>query len=230
MLLPQKDDSINIGDLIGMLLGDASLGKPKDCKNPRINITHSIRQKDYALYKAELLKTRFKVHIWYGRRYIPKTKKYYGQISMITSHDRRLLGIWKRFYNSGSKRVPKIISAITPRGLALWYFDDGSLITHTRVRKGKRIYDGWNCTFATDSFPLEDQTSLVEMLKTNFDIRARVIGKRKRYYLYINNTESKKMLEIIRPFATKDMIYKVNYQSRIEKTKRLLQKKDDEIV
>lgn len=65
------------------------------------------------------------------------------------------------------KRIPKDIDKfLTPRALAYWFMDDGTYHTNKSVTR--------NYVFATHSFPLEDQETLVQALRDNFEIAATI--------------------------------------------------------
>ena len=87
--------------------------------------------------------------------------------------------------NAGAEGgVPKNIhELLTPRGLAYWFIDDGSKLCINQ----KRYY-----SFATHSFPLEDQEILVEALRDNFEIDATIQKPPSApyYMLYIRSCPS----------------------------------------
>ena len=62
------------------------------------------------------------------------------------------------------KRVAENLhELLTPRGLAYWFMGDGHSEQNGRVYK-----------FSTLSFPKEDQSRLVQVLKDNFSIHATI--------------------------------------------------------
>jgi len=105
-----------------MLLGDA--GKHDN----NFYFGHSIKQKEYALFKANLLSEitgkettiKYLVHHLNGKSY--ESINVYPK---ITDEIKELVGC---MYQGNRKRVtPEILNYLTLEGIALWYMDDGSM-------------------------------------------------------------------------------------------------------
>ena len=110
--------------ILGSLLGDGYVGYAhKTATYPRLRITHGLPQKEYALWKAELL-----------ARLHPKVttlpNKGYGEttVHLQLPSLKALVPLHSAFYVGGLKVVPEgLIKSLSPLALAIWYLDDGSL-------------------------------------------------------------------------------------------------------
>jgi len=103
--------------ILGCILGDGYMRKKT---HAHLQITHSIKQKEYVNWKYRILKNlvsgqplRYRgngkrVGYRFYTRNLPILSKYY-----------------KKFYIGGKKIIPKIIN-LTSLSLAVWYMDDGS--------------------------------------------------------------------------------------------------------
>ena len=192
--------------ILGSLLGDGSLKIHKPYKNARFSFRHSVNQKEYFFWKAEQLKEisgessiwRQKADGFGGKklRYQSLALDSLTELHRLTSRNNRLL-IRRKWLNK-----------LTPLSLAIWWLDDGSLITN-----GKR---GVICT---NSFPLEEQKILARYLLKVWDIKTAIgkifrkrNGKHTEYYrLWIRSSEElKKFLRIILPeLRTSSMLPKI---------------------
>lgn len=209
-----SDDCKSI--IYGTLLGDGCLQKTKGYKNARLSIRHSSAQAEYFHWKVEKLQEiassksvqKQKPHgfskldkLLFQSRSCPELT----EIMSITHHKNRLL-IQRRWCNH-----------LTPLSLAIWWCDDGSIISNGR--KGVLCTDGF------------DETSvrlLANYLQSVWGIYAHVGAiKRDRKYgnysaaeqraaqsyyyrLWFSTEELKKWLRIIMPFIpVASMLYKV---------------------
>ncbi len=183
--------------ILGSLLGDGSLKIHKPYKNARFSFRHSIHQKEYFFWKTRQLKEiSGESNIWQQKadgfggeklRYQSIALESLTELYRLTHKNNRL--IIKR----------KWLNQLTPLSLAVWWLDDGSIISNGR--KG---------VFCTDPFPLEEQMLLARYLLKVWGVKV-AIGKiarernneRKEYYrLWIRSSEMlKKFLRIILPYA-----------------------------
>ena len=130
------EDKIKKSILIGTLLGDGYIPK-KNRKNCSIQWEHAIKDKDYALWKADELGLKY--YIYYRNRLDNRTKKTYSSIIINTASNNILNYYRKLFYPQGKKVINKtILSILTPKAIAVWYCDDGSL--YISKRTGYHLY------------------------------------------------------------------------------------------
>lgn len=180
--------------VLGSLLGDGRLEKPKGYKNARFCFRHSVKQRDYFMWKVSLLKEISGERCWreqppdgwsknpklqYCSKALPELTKLYE-----LTHDKR-----------GKLKVRrKWLNMMTPLSLAIIWFDDGSIIGN-----GRR---GVICT---DGVPLKGQLVFCKYLRKVWGIKARVGRARKGsdvYRIWIRSAESlKRLLRIVMPFA-----------------------------
>lgn len=183
--------------ILGSLLGDGSLKIHKPYKNARFSFRHSIHQQDYFLWKAEQLREIssdksifFQKADGFGGekiRYQSLALESLTELFKLT-HKKNQLVIRRKWLNQ-----------LTPLSLAIWWLDDGSLISNGR--KG---------VFCTDPFSFEDQKIIAKYLKKVWGVEVS-IGKIKRlrngiekeyYRLWIRSSEElKKFLRIILPYV-----------------------------
>ena len=196
-----------IAVILGSILGDGSLKLHKKYANARFSMRHSIKQSEYFYSKVKLLEE------------ISSTKSVFRQKSDgFSSFDKlrfqsKALSSLTEIYNLTHKKDNlrirrKWLNQMTAISIAIWWFDDGSLISNSR--KG---------VFCTDGFELRQLKVLVQYLYKVWDIYTTIApvkrsrgGKQREYYrLWIRSTEElKKLLRIVLPYtSTKIMLPKV---------------------
>lgn len=193
--VPLSDSTKEI--ILGSLLGDGSLKKYRGYKNARFSFRHSEAQKEYFHWKANKLKEIS------GKKSIFKQNHDggYSQKAKLKFQSRALEGLSELFELTHKKNSfhvrRKWLNEMTPLSLAIWWQDDGSLISNGR--KG---------VFCTDGFTEKQVKSLARYMEVAWNIKCIVApvakkkdGKQEKYYrLWIRSTnELKKFLQIILP-------------------------------
>jgi hypothetical protein len=192
--------------ILGSLLGDGSLKIHKNYKNARFAFRHSITQADYFYWKVKKLQDIVSARSVFEQKPdgFSSKKKFRFQSRALASltdlhnetHKRNSLVIQRKWLNR-----------MTAKSLAIWWFDDGSLISNGR--KG---------VFCTDGFDKKSVKVLAQYLQVVWDIRAHIApvsvsrhGKRQQYWrLWIRSTaELQKFLSVILPYTPLCMIDKV---------------------
>lgn len=171
--------------LFGSLLGDCSL--ISSGKNCYYEETHSIRQKDYLIWKNNFLKifngyTKFKVYK------SSKSSKMYKSFLLKTLSFPILYNYYKEFYQHGRKVINKnILDQLRELGLTIWYLDDGHVTPEGLIR------------FSTDGYTYEEHLLIKKWFEEKWSVFPR-IGKRNRkyYYLLFNKRDSNRLLEIFK--------------------------------
>ena len=172
--------------ILGCVLGDGYLRK-KTCTH--LQITHSIKQKQYVDWKYRILKNLV----------ITKPTTYKGNGNRIgyrffTRSLKELNPFYKRFYPKGIKVIPENI-ILKPLTLAVWYMDDGS-----------KNYKG--CYFNSQSFDLLSQNILINVLN-KLDIEAN-LNKDKQYFrIRVRTSITPHLMDMIKPYLIKSMLYKI---------------------
>lgn len=177
--------------ILGSLLGDGCLKIYKGYKNAKFSIRHTNDQKNYLLWKVEKLR---ETHVL-GTVSKGKPDGVSNQIKWIfqSNVSSQLTEIHEITHKKNQKRVKrKWLNHLTPLGLAIWWFDDGSLICHRR--RG---------VFCTDNFTEKECVLLKNYLSKVWKIRVTIhpihrkaTGK-KYFRIWICNSELQKFLNLI---------------------------------
>ncbi len=181
--------------ILGCLLGDGSLKIQKPYKNARFSFRHSVKQQEYFFWLVSELKEISSEKCWWKQtpnglggemlRYQSLALQSLTELHYVT-HDHGRLKIRRSWLN-----------LLTPKSLAIWWLDDGSLVAN-----GKR---GVLCT---DPFSLPEQQILAQYLLKVWNVKTAISkitrtwdGATREYYrLSIRSSEElKKFLRIILP-------------------------------
>lgn len=191
-----------ISVIIGTLLGDAWVGYVyKGCKYPRYQTSHCEAQHDYLLNIYNELKPIMTSHIIE----LPKSKTVIHEKEFIRQKSyvigsrncECLVPYREAFYPNGKKIIPMdfIKDKFTAKSLAYWYMDDGSLDKNTH-----------SYIFNTQCFSRENLEEFTFFLYNEFGL-AFTIKKDKT--LYLRHCSNKHFEELISPYLTPDMQYKL---------------------
>ena len=207
--------------ILGSLLGDGSLKKESGYANLRFKFRHSEVQADYFYWKVDLLKEIA------TDKSVQKQKAdgYSSNFKLLFQSAARpqLTKLWEKIGSNSMVIERHWLNHLTALSLAIWWFDDGSLTA--KKRKG---------VFCTDNFPVKECKVLARYLKVVWNIECYVkpINRkenpknsytREQYYrLWLNNTEVRKLLLIVLPYAETQFTVKKcllvyvdpNYQQR----------------
>jgi len=137
--LPLSDDCKSI--IYGTLLGDGCLQKTKGYRNARLSIRHSTKQIEYFNWKVNKLQeiaSAKSVQEQKPSGFSKRNKLLFQSRAcavlteiMSITHDKNRLVIQRRWCNH-----------LTPLSLAIWWCDDGSIIS--KGRKGVLCTDGFD--------------------------------------------------------------------------------------
>ena len=122
LLVTQEEHDL----IIGSLLGDASIRQRE--KNSCFRFTHSLKQKNYAKWKFEILKN-FEISEF--REVKRKIRNNYIHAIDFATDTHSVFNYYRNlFYKDNRKRVTKeILNELNPMSLAIWVCDDGSYET-----------------------------------------------------------------------------------------------------
>jgi recombination protein RecA len=189
------------GAVIGMILGDGNLSHCKTSEtNSHIDYAHSIKQKEYAIWKAKILENLTSVRITEG---ISKCKgKEYKKVRVFTKTHPLYTHLWKRFYHNGRKTIDSfLMNQLTPLGLAIWYMDDGNLNNHENFLTPK---------LETNCFNVAEHMIMTKVLADKFHLEFRANHLNAKYlYLRLRRRDREKFFDIIREFIHPTMAYKI---------------------
>lgn len=132
------------GAIVGMVLGDSYLHQAHKRENVRMTYSHSPKQAAYGYWKGEILESLLSKPIKAYTRFAKLGNgKSYEQVMFESISHPLFKRLRKIMYPNGKKRVSgKVLSYLTPLGLAIWYMDDGSVSINKRDGKlrGRNIY------------------------------------------------------------------------------------------
>ena len=184
-----------------MILGDGSLVHCKtEGSNSHIDFAHSIKQKEYAIWKAKILEQLTSVRITES---VSKCKgKEYPIVRVLTKKHPLYTHLWRRFYHERRKTVDSfLMNQLTPLGLALWYQDDGNLKNHESYLTPM---------LETNCFNVAEHAIMTKALADNFHLEFRANHLNAKYLiLRLRRKDREKFFDIIREFIHPTMAYKI---------------------
>ncbi len=190
--------------ILGSVLGDGSLKLYPGYANARFAFRHSESQSEYFFWKANQLKKEIAGDKYYWRQ-SNEGKDGWGTAKYLFQ-SLALPALTKIFLLTHPKKKFQIrrrwLNLLTPLSLAIWWQDDGSIISNGR--KG---------VICTDGFPKSEVELLQKYLKVVWNVRTEVALKSKnasQYRLWFRSTEQlQSFLRIILPYiAVEQMIPK----------------------
>lgn len=187
--------------ILGGLLGDGHLSRTKGYKNARFQMRHSICQQDYFDWKIKKLQeicTKKSVQVqqpdgWSSQKKLHFMSKACIQCTDIfnVTHSKKKLHIQRHWLNH-----------LEPLGLAVWWFDDGSIIS-----KGQQ---GILCT---DGFDKKYVEILQQYLQVVWHVKTTLRKSGPTFRLALSKTQLQAFLHIISAYIPcKNMIYKMKIQ------------------
>jgi uracil-DNA glycosylase family 4 len=200
----------------GTLLGDGHL----NARSAHLSFSHSDRQTEYAVFKAELLTELGAQERATAVAAVVGGEKAYVVIQVRTlAH--RALGILRSDFYAPKKRVPVwIADRLNDRMLAIWFMDDG----YTRIRPGGRQP---LAEIATVSFSDADLQVLLQGLA-----RLGLPAKASRRRIYFDVPTTKALCERIAPYVPNSMRYKLHpeVESRLPFDASLFEPSEPEVM
>nr|YP_010846140.1 LAGLIDADG homing endonuclease [Cyathus stercoreus]WEV87327.1 LAGLIDADG homing endonuclease [Cyathus stercoreus] len=203
-LLPELEEN-----LIGLMLGDLHAERIKPTSNTRLQFKQSIKNEAYILHLYSIFKdycnsepkitTSIEKRI--NKKEINTSIKFWTASLPCFNKFREL------FYNDlGIKYIPNNLEdLITSRSLAYWVMDDGY---NSRVSNG--FY------FCTESFTLEDNYKLKNILKSKFNLDCGIHKHSNGYRLYVISNSKDRLYELVKPHLISHFYYKFNKQSELQ--------------
>jgi len=177
----------------GTLLGDGSLS----AASGYLQIAHSAKQEQYALFKAELLEELRPVVNEIAVAAVVGGPRAYPSVHVRTRANRALGTLRDEFYRPTKRVPPWLSSTLNVRMLAFWFMDDG----YTRIRTNRRPLS----EIATCNFDDGDIACLLDGLN-NLGLPAKALRGR----IYFDSAGTKKLSELIAPFVPPSMRYKLD--------------------
>lgn len=173
--------------LMGSLLGDGSLQKQQ--ANAEFQEKHSLKQKDYLLWKKRILSKFFIMRIYdYDKGYI-----------YLRSFVSPILNKYHRIFypnKKGNKIITiKILNQLKPLGLAVWYMDDGTF------NKSRYMME-----FASHEKNIE---LIKSWFKKKYDVEGKIYSYNHSAMIKFSPRDTKKLFRIIHSYIHPSMKYKI---------------------
>lgn len=192
--------------VIGSILGDGFLQKTGK-SNARLRLEHSFKQKEYLLWKYQILKNYFQSKPQYLERSNLKFGKSYQYIRAQSSSGSEFGKLLQLFYVNNTKVIPAAIvnSLKDPLSLAVWFMDDGYYYPRDKMAY---IY--------LPKYPQQSLNLLFNALKVNFCLAPTFkIKKRGEYVLIFSVGETAKLMDLIKEHVISTMNYKLSSQDKL---------------
>jgi hypothetical protein len=185
--------------IMGLMLGDLFAEKRNPNSNTRLQFKQSVKNKVYIDHLYSIFKdycnSEPKVTSSLDKR--PGKKELNISIKFWTQSLPCFNQFRELFYDeSGTKFIPfNLEQTITARSLAYWAMDDG-------YKSGKGFY------FCTESYTLEDNYKLCQILKNRFNLDCGVHKHTNGHRLYVFSSSKDNLLNLVKPYLIEHFYYK----------------------
>jgi DNA polymerase-3 subunit gamma/tau len=205
-------------------LGDGHIGLTGSKMRARLSMRHGVAQKDYLEYKISLLGNLVRS----GSRYDHGAGTYSkeGTYAAATLSRPEIAQIHRELYGLGKRKViaRAFLDQLDELALALWYLDDGSLMTArpTYVRKDGSIaeYPNSRSTLSMYGFTYEEAQMVCVWHQEQWGIESRVALTAKGPNLWLTLAGTARLHELIATHVPPSMEYKLlpQYRGRFNET------------
>lgn len=198
----------------GAAIGDGHISLTGSKMRARLSITQGFDQKDYLEYKARLLGDLLQTPPVFQNHPTTYSKK--GTFRLATRSYPQIAQIHRELYDeNGRKRISSdYLKRITPLGLALWYLDDGSLITQDNKYVchsdgGTSHYPATRSTISVHSFSVDEARQIMRWLEETWGLQGGVSETAKGSVIWFTLAGTEKLHELIASFVPPSMDYKL---------------------
>lgn len=188
--------------LVGTLLGDGHLETKNRGKTYRLKIEHTIKQKAY----VDWLYNHFKEWVATPPRIRTRRINFQRKCGEYELYGFQTLSVGSlrffahQFYDGVTKVVPKQIGRwLTPRTLAVWYMDDGSI--KSKVHR--------TVLLNTQGFSKRDLERLQRAFLEKWGVQASLREQKEGRQIYIGNESIERFISLIIPHVLPSMQYKI---------------------
>lgn len=179
--------------LFGLMLGDAHLETQNEGRTYRLKIEQSEKHSEYVFHLYEIFID------WVLTEPQIKNQQSYSKVWFQTLSHASFRFFAQQFYKDKTKIVPKLIHKwLTPRGLAYWYMDDGSI----KSSESKGVI------FNTQGFALKEVEKLCEVLESNFQLQSKPRKQKEGNQIYVSGHSYEILCDLIQPYIIEEMKYK----------------------
>ena len=185
--------------LVGVLLGDATLESQNKGRTYRVKIEQSVEHADYVQHLYRVFEPFVRRPPFRKTRSTPGRAQTKSMAFNTLSHS-CFRFYAQQFYQDGKKVVPKLIHRwLTPRALAYWFMDDGSV----------KSSQSHAVLFNTQCFSVLEVQRLARVLVDRFDLQAKSRRQREGLQIYISGHSILRFREWLRPYVIPSMSYKL---------------------
>jgi len=189
--------------IIGLMLGDLFAEKIKQNSNTRLQFKQSIKNKVY----IDHLYSLFKEYCNSDPKVTSSIEKRPGKKELNVSIKFWTLSLpcfnkfRELFYNEDGKKFisSNLENKLTAKSLAYWAMDDGYKSTN-------------GFYFCTESYTLEDNYKLSEILKNKFNLDCGIHKHTNGPRLYVFSSSKERLLELIKPYFINHFYYKIDFK------------------
>lgn len=219
------------GILVGMVLGDGYLNVRNRLKSGKYKyesselvVVHSVKQRDYCLHKADLVRRIFggKFSVTERSAHLSNGKSY--PLVGFSKSNTYFRILKKLMYCDNMKTITtQVLHMLTPHGIAIWYMDDG----HARVNINK---DGYVSSCSTDwstCCSQEEAITICEWFKAQYDLNFKPYPTKGRFSIRCNTADSHNFARLIEPYIIPSMRYKLQHVADLSLHERRAPKGDD---
>ena len=199
--------------IAGAAIGDGHLALTGSQMRARLSINQGVTQRAYLEYKRDLLgdtvasAPKFQLS--------PRSFTKLGTVHLASLSYPQIAELRDELYDEqGRKRISRAyLDRLTPLGLALWYLDDGSLITHTHPHTRKdgstTSYPNSRATLATYGFRLEEAQIILQWFAERWNIEGGMSATAKGPVIWLTVEGTRRLHAIIAPYVPPSMEYKL---------------------
>jgi len=234
---------VDIRLLKAMVIGDGCLDIRDRYRNARFSIMHSVKQKDYLLWKKDLLEAGgFRTSYFEFENVTnPHTGKKALMCRIESNVSVELTILRGQLYPKSEGFKPGVLDDLEDIHLAIIFMDDGTrCVTKTcgTTLKGKRYT--YPCDpyissfrFALQSHGFSGANQFCVWLKDKFSVDARVVQQAGQAVVSIyRNASKKKFRHIVTPHIHTSLAYKIDgtFKCHSIRRERLSEKAPDQVV
>ena len=197
----------------GAAIGDGHIAITDSQMRARLSITQSVAQKPYLDYKAQLLGDLVQTApaFYHAARSFSKT----GIYRLLTVSRPQFARLYRELYDQTGRECVTVeyLSRITALGLALWYLDDGSLVTahHRYTRRDGSVadYPATRSMLSVYGFTCEESRLICSWLYDQWGVEARTSATAKGPQIWLTLAGTNQLHKVIAQYVPPSMEYKL---------------------
>jgi len=184
--------------LVGILLGDAHLETQNKGRTYRLKIEQSEKHRAYVEHLYEIFK------LWVNTPPQRKIRESWGKENcrfwfQTLSHS-AFRFYAHQFYKEGKKCIPRLIYRwLTPRVLAYWFMDDGSI----KSKQSKGVI------FNTQCYTKPEIERLIQVFRQKFELQTKLRKQKEGFQIYVSGKSYERFRELVEAYLLEEMKYKL---------------------